>query len=475
MATFNKNRLSVGILVAAIVLATVAIRETEADFGRLREKLMSRNRQGAHAKAKAQASVYDNGHVPAYQPAYYSGYPTPVAGGAAGGSASASASASATSKARNHHPHHDHFRAPYVPATSPVYHGGHVHAPAPAVQHHYQPPTFRFGTHYNQPAVHHRAGAHHVHPHHHHSGGAAAASAAATSAGGLGGGAAASSATASGMGGGAAASSAAARASRAGHSSVAGAAASVASTPMNAGSHVVEEENFEEHYEEPATDNTYVAQTGAYANDGQGRESSSYVRATENVEKHEDGSEDDDHYYNAHSFGKTYDENKHEAYNNADEDVLHTPNVFRSKKSSTNYVKDLSKARRETGSGVLAHDKHSASYNKNSRKFKENVDQHYNREGAGFSESQASATAQAHEDEDEERMDSDGLGTFVGVDGRVHQRHPGFMSRVGGAHGGGAAASSSAASGSNGQGVASSSVAAGRGSVASSTGVAVSH
>lgn len=148
---------------------------------------------------------------------------------------------------------------------------------------------------------------------------------------------------------------------------------------------------------------------GTFSSDDNGRESSSYKRTTENVENHEDGRADDNHYYNAQSYGKTDDENLHEAFNKNDEDVEQTPTVYRSKKSGENYVMDYNKARRESGSGVLAKDKHSSAFNKNYKKFNEHVDQASDRQGAGFAENVSSVTTQNFDDADEEIYDSDGF------------------------------------------------------------------
>jgi len=162
------------------------------------------------------------------------------------------------------------------------------------------------------------------------------------------------------------------------------------------------------------TSNSYVATTGTYANNDQGRESSAYKRVSETVENQEEGRADDNHYYNSQSFGRAEDENLHEAFSKNDEDIEHTPTVFRSKKSGENYVKDFNKSIRETGSGVLAKDKHSSAYNKNSKKFNEKVDQSHSKEGAGIIEQTNDVTSHDFDDEDEEIFDSDGLEGFVG-------------------------------------------------------------
>lgn len=177
---------------------------------------------------------------------------------------------------------------------------------------------------------------------------------------------------------------------------------------------------------------TVSSATGAYAGTDNGRESSAYKRSTENIQNHEDGHVDDNHYYNAQSYGKTEDEKLHEAYNNNDEDVEQTPTLYRSKKSGENYVMDYNKARRESGSGVLASDKHSSAFNKNSKRLIENVDRSHTREGDGIIEDVNVVSATDLDDADEEIYDSDGL--------------------HGGAAGAGAAAAASAAGGAGGRG-----------------------
>lgn len=152
-----------------------------------------------------------------------------------------------------------------------------------------------------------------------------------------------------------------------------------------------------------------AAATGTYANSDHGKESSAYRRSTENLLNHEDGHVDDNHYYNAQSYGKTDDENMHEAYNKDDEDVEQTAHVYRKKKSGENYVLDYNKARRESGSGVLAKDRHNSAFNKNSRKFIENVDQKHKIRGNGIVENINHVTAHNFDDDDEEHFDSDGL------------------------------------------------------------------
>lgn len=209
-----------------------------------------------------------------------------------------------------------------------------------------------------------------------------------------------------------------------------GTAASATATSGHVDPHsraVSEAAVYNEHFEQPENVNTYAAAHGTYDNNGDGHESSSYARSTKDVHNHEDGRQNDNHYYNAHSYGNTYDENKHEAFQKNDEDVVHTPTVFRSTKSSTNYVKDLNKARRESGSGVLAHDKHSSSYNKNSRKFNEQVDKRKDKRGAGVADTASFSSSSNFDDEDDEIYDSDGLGTFVGVDGIRHPARPTSM------------------------------------------------
>lgn len=193
-----------------------------------------------------------------------------------------------------------------------------------------------------------------------------------------------------------------------------------------------------------AASQVLASSSGTYSNNDNGRESSSYKRSTENVQNHEDGNVNDNHYYNAQSYGKAQDEDLHEAFNKNDEDIEQTPTVYRSKKSGENYVMDFKKAHRETGSGVLAKDKHSSAFNKNTKKFTENVDQAQSREGNGFFEDQNRVSTQVLDDEDEEVYDSDGFA------------HP---TPVLGARGG-AAAASAAAGGASGLGGVSSSAAA---------------
>lgn len=183
--------------------------------------------------------------------------------------------------------------------------------------------------------------------------------------------------------------------------------------------------------------------SGTYSNNDNGRESSAYKRSTENLQKHEDGRVDDNHYYNAQSYGKAEDEDLHEAFNKNDEDIEQTPTVYRSKKSGENYVMDFKKAHRESGSGVLAKDKHSSAFNKNSKKFRENVDQSHARSGAGVLVDENRVSTQNLDDEDEEIFDSDGFGQPLSAAGS-----------------GGAAAASSAAGGALGSGSVASSAAA---------------
>lgn len=179
-----------------------------------------------------------------------------------------------------------------------------------------------------------------------------------------------------------------------------------------------------------------AAATGTYANTDLGKESSSYRRSTENLLNHENGHVDDNHYYNAQSYGKTDDENLHEAYNKDDEDIEQTRHLFRRKKSGENYVLDYNKASRESGSGVLAKDKHSSAFNKNSRKLVENVHQKHKIRGNGVVEDVNHVTSHDLDDDDEEIFDSDGLeGPHVG-----HVGHGGSSSA--------AAAASAAADGS---------------------------
>lgn len=192
-----------------------------------------------------------------------------------------------------------------------------------------------------------------------------------------------------------------------------------------------------------AASQVLASSTGTYSNNDNGRESSSYKRSTENLQNHEDGHVDDNHYYNAQSYGKAEDEDMHEAFNKNDEDIEQTPTVYRSKKSGENYVMDFKKARRESGSGVLAKDKHSSAFNKNSKKFTENVDQAHAVAGNGFVEDHNHVTTHALDDEDEEIYDSDGFG-----------HAPVYPAR------GGAAAASAAAAGASGLGGAASSAAA---------------
>lgn len=195
------------------------------------------------------------------------------------------------------------------------------------------------------------------------------------------------------VGGGAASAAAAASAAGGGYGGAASSAAAAAGAAGGSGGYAGET----------------AAATGTYANSDHGKESSSYRRSTENLLNHEDGHVDDNHYYNAQSYGKTDDENLHEAYNKDDEDVEQTPNVYRKKKSGENYVLDYNKARRESGSGVLAKDRHNSAFNKNSRKFIENVDQKHKIRGNGVVENVNHVTAHNFDDDDEEIFDSDGL------------------------------------------------------------------
>lgn len=194
-----------------------------------------------------------------------------------------------------------------------------------------------------------------------------------------------------------------------------------------------------------ASGNTYSAAAGTYADAGNGRESSAYKRSTENIQNHEDGHVDDNHYYNAQSYGKTDDEKLHEAYNNNNEDIEQSPTLYRSKKSGENYAMDYAKSRRESGSGVLASDKHSSAFNKNSKRLIENVDQTHSREGNGIIEDTNVASAQDLNDADEEIYDSDGFnGEYAGAAGAAAASSAGS---AGGRFGGAAASSAAAAAG----------------------------
>lgn len=258
--------------------------------------------------------------------------------------------------------------------------------------------------------------------------GAATSSAAATSAGGGAGGAAATSSGASGG-------------SMRGAAAAASASAGGQHYAPDHNHHTLDREEMSEHYHQPESVNHFEAQSGTFA-DGKGGEfeHGSYVRETESAESHEDGREDGDHYYNAQAYGKSGDVNNHMAYNNKDEDLIHTPNLFRKKKSKTNFVSNYNKQHRETGSGVVAHDKHSAMFNKNSKKLKENVDQHYAKGSEGAMKTKAYNSHSDIDDEDEMETDTRGLGNFVGVDGVVHGKRRQFNNH-------GAAAAAAAASG----------------------------
>lgn len=181
-----------------------------------------------------------------------------------------------------------------------------------------------------------------------------------------------------------------------------------------------------------AASQVHSSSIGTYSNNDNGRESSSYKRSTENVQQHENGHEDDNHYYNAQSYGKAEDEDLHEAFNKNDEDITQTPTLYKSKKSGENYVMDYKKARHESGSGVLAKDKHSSAFNKNSNRLIENVDEGHSRFGDGIVEDVNRVSALNLDDEDEEIFDSDGFG-------HQHVKHHPVGT------GGGAAAASAAA------------------------------
>lgn len=179
------------------------------------------------------------------------------------------------------------------------------------------------------------------------------------------------------------------------------------------------------------TANGYV--TGTLSGLDNGSESSAYTRSTEKVNGKEQGHVDDNHYYNAQSYGKSDDTNLHEAYNKNDEDIIQTPTVYRSKKNQENYVKDFNKNRRETGSGVVAKDNHSSGYSKNTNKLIEHVDQKHSKVGEGVVENVNHVSSQHLDDEDEEIYDSDGLGSHAGAG--MHGM---------GAHGSGVSASATA-------------------------------
>lgn len=318
---------------------------------------------------------------------------------------------------------------------------GGQHAAAPAAAYGYQEPSrFRFAPqHHNQHQhqhqhqhPHHHNGHHQQHPQHYvesqrgpvYQPGAATSSAAAAVSGGHHGGSAAAASAASGVS--------------------ASAAGSFHAPEHN--HHTVDREELNQQYYEPETVDHYEAKAGTFNDNAGGTlEEGSYVRDTETVEKHEDGREDGDHYYNAHAYGKSGDVNKYTAYNNGDEDILHTPNVYRKKKSNTNFVSNFNKQHRETGSGVIAHDKHSAMFNKNTKKVKENVDQRYSKAGEGLTETKNFNSKTDIDDEDEEAMDSRGLGNFVGVDGVAHARRPDFGTSVAAASAAAAAASATVA------------------------------
>lgn len=243
-------------------------------------------------------------------------------------------------------------------------------------------------------------------------------------------GAASSSAASGGAAGGGGAAAAAAASGAGGHDN----ALPVAPMPVGyegLNQHLSQDESLHTSYH--PGEQVYATSAGTYADNGNGHESSSYLRNTENIVKHEDGREDDNHYYQAQSYGKALDENKHEAYNNADEDIMQTAQMFRKKKTSTNWVSDYNRNQRESGSGVLAKDQHSTAYNKDLHRFVENVDRRHNSDIGGVASSSSAVTSNNYDDEDESYFDSDGVS------------HAGYAPRR--AHGGGAAASSAAGGG----------------------------
>jgi hypothetical protein len=241
----------------------------------------------------------------------------------------------------------------------------------------------------------------------------------------------------------------------AGSSAAAGAAtaASVESKPSGHDFHSVEESEESEHYEEPETVDEYAAQAGTFTTDGNGVASRSYNRNTEFEENHEEGEEDDDQYLNSGSYGKTINEGHEEFYNDNNEDVEHTPTTFRKKASSTNYSKKVNKNGSESGSSVLAKNKHRAAFKNTGRRFKENVDRASQMQGSGVFHNEASSEASEFDENEEEAMDSRNLGNFVGADGFHHARRPSFNPA--------AATSSAAAASSNGGASTSSSTSSG--------------
>lgn len=203
------------------------------------------------------------------------------------------------------------------------------------------------------------------------------------------------------------------------------AAAGVAHYVPEYDKHDIDEEHYHEHYDEPETVDEYAAAAGTYnADPNNFYEEDSYLRDTESEEGHEEGEEEGDHYYNAQSYGKAKDENKHTAFNNDFEDIYNDGKAMRSTKSKTNFVESFNKAHRETGSGVTAHDRHKAQYSKDLKKLKESVDQRRKKVGEGFSENQEKNTHIDVEEEDEKKSDSRGLGNFPGGEHKPPIKRP---------------------------------------------------
>lgn len=168
-----------------------------------------------------------------------------------------------------------------------------------------------------------------------------------------------------------------------------------------------DEENFS--YSEPEETQELAAAAGTLA-DETVVENQEYHRDTEDLEEHEDGNAEDDHYYKAQSYGKAGDTKKKENYNKNFEDIEHTPTVYKRKTGSESYNLDFNKQLRETGSGVLAKDRRRSAFNRNAKRFNERVNQARTRVGAGLDERATSSTNNGFDEEDEEISDSDGFG-----------------------------------------------------------------
>lgn len=152
-----------------------------------------------------------------------------------------------------------------------------------------------------------------------------------------------------------------------------------------------------------------TATAGTFAANGPVHESAFFARDAQSLQRHEHGREDDDHYFQSQAESKSSEKNEHEAYNNEDEDIMQDGNMYRKKKTSTNYVKSVNKTKNKNGTGVLAKDQHHASYNKDRHHMTDNISQQQIRNANGAMAQFNSATSSNFDDEDEAYYNNGGL------------------------------------------------------------------